>query len=68
MVCQMGEFVARPKYTLAASRENMHKNQCKEFLPGIKKYFFLKDDSKYKIYLMFFVASSQMFLMKLEYL
>ncbi|XP_025108277.1 receptor-type tyrosine-protein phosphatase kappa-like [Pomacea canaliculata] len=33
MVCQMGEFVARPKYTLAASRENMHKNQCQEFLP-----------------------------------
>lgn len=39
MLNQMGEFVAKPKYGLAASKENMHKNRSKESLPGKKPLF-----------------------------
>lgn len=35
----MGEFVARPKYGLAASKENVHKNRSKESLPGKQSLF-----------------------------
>ncbi|XP_025108240.1 receptor-type tyrosine-protein phosphatase kappa-like isoform X2 [Pomacea canaliculata] len=43
MLNQMGEFVAKPKYGLAASKENIHKNRSKESLPDDDHLEYLTD-------------------------